>query len=89
MRIITASILKYKSYIQCNMDFRHQKAGGKETPPTGKFSKGKVTFFAKQYVIRRAEGHYTQGTGFMDGDESTVEREVSFITKTRGVMDVR
>lgn len=71
------------------MDLRHQKAGGRETPPTGKSSKVKVTFFAKQYVICSAEGHYTQGMGFIDGDESTVERKVSFITKTRWVVDVR
>jgi len=38
-QIITASVLRYKSYIQHKMDLRHQKTGGREIPLTRKSSK--------------------------------------------------
>lgn len=50
------------------------KTGSREILPTGKWSKGKDTLFAKQPLIPSVEGCYTQGIGIMEDDESTMER---------------
>lgn len=63
-----------------------EKFPQQENLPRGK---GKAALFAKQHIIPRVEGCYTQGMGIMEDDESTVERKVSSPTETRWATGVR